>query len=205
SPILMEGLRRLENRGSHSAGLAVLRCGTLQRVRRLGKVQLLHVARDQEPLCAPHGIAYTRWATHGVPSEANAHPHVSGADFAVVHNGIVENHDDLRSKLRDEGYEFTSETDTEVVVHRIRHHSRDGRTLLEAVQRTVAELDGAFALVVMSAAEPDCLVTARAGCPVVLGLGIGENFIASDVTALLPVTRRFVYLEEGDVAVVRRK
>ena len=205
TPILMEGLRRLEYRGYDSAGLAVLADGTLRRLRRLGKVQQLQDALDQEPLRAPLGIAHTRWATHGVPSEANAHPHVSGNDLAVVHNGIVENHENLRRELLDAGYEFTSQTDTEVVVHRIRHHMRYGGTLLEAVQRTVAELDGAYALVVMSAAEPDCLVAARAGCPVVLGLGIGENFIASDVTALLPVTRRFVYLEEGDVAVVRRK
>ena len=205
TPILMEGLRRLEYRGYDSAGLAVLCDGELKRLRRLGKVQQLQDALDQEPLRAPVGIAHTRWATHGVPSEANAHPHVSGGDLAVVHNGIVENHEVLRAELLDAGYEFTSQTDTEVVVHRIRHHLRYGGPLLDAVQRTVAELDGAFALVVMSAAEPDCLVTARAGCPVVLGLGIGENFIASDVTALLPVTRRFVYLEEGDVAVIRRK
>ncbi|HEX7081010.1 MAG TPA: glutamine--fructose-6-phosphate transaminase (isomerizing) [Gammaproteobacteria bacterium] len=204
TPILMEGLKRLEYRGYDSAGLAVVEGRELRRVRRLGKVEALREALEREPLRAFVGIAHTRWATHGVPSEANAHPHISGSDVAVVHNGIVENHDALRAELLSAGFEFTSQTDTEVVVHRVRHHLADAGNLLEAVRRTVAELDGAYALVVMSARDPDCLVTARAGCPVVIGLGIDENFVASDVAALLPVTRRFVYLQEGDVAVIRR-
>ena len=204
-PILMEGLKRLEYRGYDSAGVAVLEGRELKRLRRLGKVQALQDALEHEPLRSFLGIAHTRWATHGVPSEANAHPHVSGTDLAVVHNGIVENHDTLRTELKTAGYEFTSQTDTEVVVHRVRHHLASGGGLLEAVRQTVAELDGAYALVVMSASEPDCLVTARAGCPVVIGLGIDENFVASDVAALLPVTRRFVYLQEGDIALIRRK
>jgi glutamine---fructose-6-phosphate transaminase (isomerizing) len=204
TPILIEGLRRLEYRGYDSAGVAVLVGGTLKRARRLGKVQMLQDALEQTPLRGGLGIAHTRWATHGAPSEANAHPHVSGQDLAIVHNGIIENHEQLRAKLIEAGFEFTSETDTEVVAHRIRFHLNDSDDLRVAVQRTVAELEGAYALVVISAFEPDRLIAARSGCPLVIGLGIDENFVASDALALVPVTRRFVYLAEGDVAVVYR-
>jgi glucosamine--fructose-6-phosphate aminotransferase (isomerizing) len=202
-PILMEGLRRLEYRGYDSAGIATVQDGSLGRCRRLGKVAELQAALDQTPLRGGVGIAHTRWATHGVPSEDNAHPHVSGDGLAIVHNGIIENHEALRTDLQALGYEFSSDTDTEVIVHRIHHHLAQGRDLLQAVQDTVRELEGAYALVVMSLDEPDHLVLARAGCPVVVGAGIGENFVASDVAALLPVTRRFIFLEEGDVADVR--
>ena len=207
TPILMEGLRRLEYRGYDSAGIAVLEGESLRRVRRLGKVQALQDCLDEKPLRGFIGIAHTRWATHGVPSEANAHPHTSGEDIALVHNGIIENHEALRRELLAAGYDFASETDTEVVAHRIAQHLHrgEGTNLLGAVRRCVAELDGAYALVVMSASDPENLVVARVGCPVVIGLGIDENFVASDVAALLPVTRRFVFLEEGDVAAVSRR
>ncbi|MBN8280007.1 MAG: glutamine--fructose-6-phosphate transaminase (isomerizing) [Gammaproteobacteria bacterium] len=203
-PILMEGLRRLEYRGYDSAGLAVLTDGHLQRQRRMGKVAELQSALDAEPLKSTIGIAHTRWATHGVPSERNAHPHISHDGLAIVHNGIIENHEDLRDELKALGYHFTSDTDTEVIAHRIHHHLKKTPNLFEAVQATVAELEGAYALVVMSEANPGQLILARCGCPVVVGLGDGENFVASDVSALLPVTRRFIFLEEGDVAEIHR-
>src|SRR6267142_2304792 len=205
-PILMEGLHRLEYRGYDSAGIAVLN-GThhLKRLRTVGKVRMLDEALEQAPTSGKIGIAHTRWATHGVPSERNAHPHVSRDGIAVVHNGIIENHDALRAGLIDLGYGFDSETDTEVIAHRIHHHLADSADLYAAVRKTVAELQGAYALAVVSESDPDCVVLARAGCPVVIGLGIDENFVASDVAALLPVTRRFMFLEEGDVAEVRRK
>ncbi len=202
-PILMEGLRRLEYRGYDSAGLATCSDGALKRRRRLGKVAELQQALDQDPLAGVTGIAHTRWATHGAPSEDNAHPHVSGDRIAIVHNGIIENHEQLRSELCSLGYEFLTETDTEVIVHRIDHHLTDGVDLFDAVRATVAELEGAYALVVMSRDDPGRLVLARRGCPVVVGLGIEENFVASDVAALLPVTRRFIFLEEGDIAEIR--
>jgi glucosamine--fructose-6-phosphate aminotransferase (isomerizing) len=205
-PILMEGLRRLEYRGYDSAGLAVL--GPDQRLARrraLGKVQVLQDTLDADPIAGHVGIAHTRWATHGVPTTRNAHPHISRDGIAVVHNGIIENHEALRAGLIDLGYEFSSETDTEVIAHRIHHHLVGSSSLYEAVRNTVAELDGAYALAVVSESEPDAIVLAREGCPVVVGLGIDENFVASDVAALLPVTRRFMFLEEGDVAEIRRK
>ncbi|MEX1266379.1 MAG: glutamine--fructose-6-phosphate transaminase (isomerizing) [Woeseia sp.] len=204
-PILMEGLRRLEYRGYDSAGIAVMGANSITRLRRLGKVQELQNALDDEPLRGATGISHTRWATHGVPSELNAHPHMSQPDIAIVHNGIIENFQELRDQLRTAGYNFESETDTEVVAHRIHQHLQTAGDLTEAVRMTVAELEGAYALVVMSKTEPDKLVLARAGCPVVIGLGLGENFVASDVAALLPVTRNFMFLEEGDVAVVERE
>ncbi|MEX0708895.1 MAG: glutamine--fructose-6-phosphate transaminase (isomerizing) [Woeseia sp.] len=204
-PILMEGLRRLEYRGYDSAGIAVMGANSITRLRRLGKVQELQNALDDEPLRGATGISHTRWATHGVPSELNAHPHMSQPDIAIVHNGIIENFQELRDELRTAGYNFESETDTEVVAHRIHQHLQTAADLTEAVRMTVAELEGAYALVVMSKMEPDKLVLARAGCPVVIGLGLGENFVASDVAALLPVTRNFMFLEEGDVAVVERE
>ncbi len=203
-PILMEGLRRLEYRGYDSAGLAVLTHGVMRRQRRLGKVAELQAALDADPFEAPVGIAHTRWATHGAPAERNAHPHVSHDGLAIVHNGIIENHEKLRDELKALGYVFTSDTDTECIAHRIHHHLKTHRRLFDAVRATVAELQGAFALAVMSQASPDMIVLARCGCPVVVGLGEGENFVASDVSALLPVTRRFVFLEEGDVAEINR-
>jgi glucosamine--fructose-6-phosphate aminotransferase (isomerizing) len=204
-PILLEGLRRLEYRGYDSAGLAVITAGgQVERQRTVGKVKVLQDAIAAAPIAGHVGIAHTRWATHGVPSMRNAHPLVSRDGIAIVHNGIIENHEPLRAELRELGYQFTSETDTEVVGHRIHHHLSPTRDLLTAVRRTLAELRGAYALAVVCAADPDCIVVARAGCPVVIGLGIGENFVASDAAALLPVTRRFIFLEEGDVAEIRR-
>jgi glucosamine--fructose-6-phosphate aminotransferase (isomerizing) len=205
-PILIEGLRRLEYRGYDSAGIAVLNGGqNLTRLRTVGKVRTLADALEQTPTTGKIGIAHTRWATHGVPSERNAHPHVSRDGLAVVHNGIIENHDELRADLRGAGYQFSSETDTEVIAHRVHYHLETLRDLFKAVRATVAELEGAYALVVVSEQDPERLILAREGCPVVIGLGVEENFVASDVAALLPVTRRFIFLEEGDVAEVRRR
>jgi glutamine---fructose-6-phosphate transaminase (isomerizing) len=205
-PILMEGLRRLEYRGYDSAGIAVLNGSKhLTRLRTVGKVRMLDDALEQSPTDGPIGIAHTRWATHGVPSERNAHPHISRDGLAIVHNGIIENHDELRADLERRGYVFTSETDTEVIAHRVHYHLQTLHDLFKAVRATVAELEGAYALVVVSEHDPDRLILARQGCPVVIGLGEDENFVASDVAALLPVTRRFIFLEEGDVAEVRRR
>ncbi len=204
-PILMEGLRRLEYRGYDSAGIAIYDGQSIKRVRRVGKVQELQNALDADPLRGVIGISHTRWATHGVPNESNAHPHMSEDDIAIVHNGIIENYEELRDDLLKNGFEFESQTDTEVVAHRIKHQLKETGELSAAVRATVAELEGAYALAVMSASDPDKLIVARAGCPVVIGLGIGENFVASDVAALLPVTRKFMFLEEGDIAVVRRE
>ncbi|HEY6484208.1 MAG TPA: glutamine--fructose-6-phosphate transaminase (isomerizing) [Steroidobacteraceae bacterium] len=205
-PILMEGLRRLEYRGYDSAGIAILN-GTdqLKRLRTVGKVRMLEEALEQSPTFGKIGIAHTRWATHGVPSERNAHPHISRDSLAIVHNGIIENHEELRDELQHAGYQFTSETDTEVIAHRIHRHLQTVKDLFKAVRATVAELEGAYALAVVSEHDPERLILAREGCPVVIGLGVEENFVASDVAALLPVTRRFIFLEEGDVAEVRRK
>jgi len=204
-PVLIEGLRRLEYRGYDSAGIAVLNgTGTIRRRRTVGKVRMLQEALDESPTHGELGIAHTRWATHGVPSERNAHPHISRDGIAIVHNGIIENHDELRDELKRAGYEFTSETDTEVIAHRIHYHLRSTGDLFKAVRATVAELEGAYALAVISQKDPERIVIARMGCPVVVGLGQGENFVASDVAALLPVTRRFVFLEEGDVGEIRR-
>ena len=202
-PVLIEGLRRLEYRGYDSAGLAVLADnGKLGRLRTVGKVKMLQEALDEQPTHGRIGIAHTRWATHGVPSERNAHPHISGEGLAIVHNGIIENHEVLRRELQGLGYVFTSETDTEVVAHRIHHHLKREPDLLAAVRATVAELEGAYALVVLDEHHPDRLILARMGCPVVIGLSENGNYVASDVAALLPVTRRFQFLEEGDVAVL---
>ncbi len=205
-PILIEGLKRLEYRGYDSAGVAVMN-GTrhLQRLRTVGKVQKLCDALVETPTHGNLGIAHTRWATHGVPSERNAHPHISRDGVAIVHNGIIENHEALRADLTARGYEFTSETDTEVIAHRIHLHLQATPDLFDAVQTTVRELHGAYALAVVSEQDPDTIVLARAGCPVVIGVGEDENFVASDVSALLPVTRRFVFLEEGDVAAIHRR
>jgi glucosamine--fructose-6-phosphate aminotransferase (isomerizing) len=202
--ILVEGLRRLEYRGYDSAGVAVIEGHNLQRVRRLGKVQELARALEEHPLHGGTGIAHTRWATHGEPSETNAHPHVSGS-LTVVHNGIIENHEELRHKLKGLGYEFVSQTDTEVIVHLVHHYRKTAPTLLAALQQAVKELRGAYGTVLVDAEDPERLVVARSGSPLVIGRGIGENFIASDQLALLPVTRRFQFLEEGDVAEVTRR
>src|ERR1700691_914665 len=205
-PILMEGLRRLEYRGYDSAGIAVLNGSKhLTRLRTVGKVRMLDDALEQTPTNGKIGIAHTRWATHGVPSERNAHPHISRDGLAIVHNGIIENHEELRSDLERRGYSFTSETDTEVIAHRIHYHLATLGDLFKAVRATVAELEGAYALAVICEQEPERLIVARVGCPVMLGLGVGENFVASDVAALLPVTRRFMFLDEGDVAEIRRQ
>jgi glucosamine--fructose-6-phosphate aminotransferase (isomerizing) len=205
-PILMEGLRRLEYRGYDSAGIAVLN-GTqhLKRMRTVGKVKMLQEAIEQSPTHGNVGIAHTRWATHGVPSERNAHPHISLDGLAIVHNGIIENYEELREELKRVGYKFTSETDTEVIAHRIHFHLETVKDLFKAVRATVAELEGAYALAVVSEHDKDRIILAREGCPVVIGVGVEENFVASDVAALLPVTRRFMFLEEGDVAEIRRK
>jgi glucosamine--fructose-6-phosphate aminotransferase (isomerizing) len=204
-PILMEGLRRLEYRGYDSAGIAIATDGQITRIRRLGKVRELQSALDENPLSGASGISHTRWATHGAPSEINAHPHMSREDIVVVHNGIIENFEELRDELKESGYKFESETDTEVVAHLIHQNLKAGGDLPEAVKKTVAALEGAYALAVMSQSDPDKLVIAREGGPVVIGLGIGENFVASDVAALLPVTRNFMFLEEGDIGVVELK
>lgn len=203
--ILINGLHRLEYRGYDSAGVAVVDPNhELHRVRCLGKVKALDEAVAIKPLIGGTGIAHTRWATHGEPSEANAHPHTSG-NFAVVHNGIIENHEELRELLKSRGYVFNSQTDTEVIAHLVEWEMRTASTLLEAVQKTVKQLTGAYGMVVLDREHPEHLVAARSGSPLVIGLGIGENFLASDQLALLSVTRRFIYLEEGDIAEITRR
>ena len=203
--ILINGLHRLEYRGYDSAGVAVVNeHHELQRVRCLGKVKALDEAVSEKPLIGGTGIAHTRWATHGEPSETNAHPHTSGT-FAVVHNGIIENHEELRELLKSRGYVFLSQTDTEVIAHLVEWEMRSTDSLLEAVKKTVKQLTGAYGMVVMDSRHPEHLVAARSGSPLVIGLGIGENFLASDQLALLSVTRRFIFLEEGDIAEITRR
>ncbi|MCF5139992.1 glutamine--fructose-6-phosphate transaminase (isomerizing) [Pseudomonas edaphica] len=203
--ILLEGLKRLEYRGYDSAGVAVFtNAGKLERMRRPGKVSELEQALLGEPLVGRLGIAHTRWATHGAPCERNAHPHFSG-DLAVVHNGIIENHEVLREQLKGLGYEFTSDTDTEVIAHLLNHKLKDLGDLTVALKATVKELHGAYGLAVVCASQPDRVVAARSGSPLVIGLGLGENFLASDQLALRQVTDRFMYLEEGDIADIRRE
>ena len=203
--ILINGLHRLEYRGYDSAGVAVVDPNhELHRVRCLGKVKALDEAVAVKPLIGGTGIAHTRWATHGEPSEANAHPHTSG-NFAVVHNGIIENHEELRELLKSRGYVFNSQTDTEVIAHLVNWEMRTASNLLDAVQKTVKQLTGAYGMVVLDREHPEHLVAARSGSPLVIGLGIGENFLASDQLALLSVTRRFIYLAEGDIAEITRR
>ncbi|MFF7863887.1 MULTISPECIES: glutamine--fructose-6-phosphate transaminase (isomerizing) [unclassified Pseudomonas] len=203
--ILIEGLKRLEYRGYDSAGLAVLtQSGELQRRRRIGKVSELQAAVAADPLAGQLGIAHTRWATHGAPTEGNAHPHFSGNEVAVVHNGIIENHEELREELKGLGYTFTSQTDTEVIVHLIHNTLKSTPDLADALKAAVKRLHGAYGLALVSAKQPDRLVAARSGSPLVIGLGLGENFLASDQLALRQVTDRFMYLEEGDIAEIRR-
>jgi glucosamine--fructose-6-phosphate aminotransferase (isomerizing) len=202
-PILLEGLRRLEYRGYDSAGIAVVAGRDIRRKREVGKVKGLETSLDADPMSGTLGIAHTRWATHGKPCTENAHPHVSRNKVAVVHNGIIENHEDLRCIQKQNGYEFTSETDTEVVVHEINHALETAGGLLEAVKQTVKKLEGAYALGIISTADPGLLIACRKGSPLVIGVGIGEYFIASDVAALLPVTQRFIFLEDGDIAALK--
>ena len=203
--ILIEGLKRLEYRGYDSAGVAVFtNAGKLERMRRPGKVSELEQALAGEPLVGRLGIAHTRWATHGAPCERNAHPHFSG-DLAVVHNGIIENHEVLREQLKSLGYVFTSDTDTEVIAHLLNHKLKDHSDLTTALKATVKELHGAYGQAGVSASQPDRVVAARSGSPLVIGLGLGENFLASDQLALRQVTDRFMYLEEGDIADIRRE
>ncbi len=202
-PILLEGLKRLEYRGYDSAGLAVIEERNISRKRVLGKVKGLEDLLQSEPIAGQVGIAHTRWATHGKPSTANAHPHVSRNKVAVVHNGIIENHERLRNDQRQIGYEFTSETDTEVIVHAINHALESAGNFVKAVKQTVKKLEGAYALGIMCSDYPDTLIACRKGSPLVIGIGIGEYFIASDAAALLPVTRNFIFLEDGDIAVIK--
>ena len=205
-PILMEGLHRLEYRGYDSAGVAVIgEDAKLSRVRTPGRVSRLAGMLDATPLRGTLGVAHTRWATHGVPTERNAHPHLSCGAVAVVHNGIIENHAELRRALVGEGYEFSSDTDTEVVAHLIHRYVSEGKDLAAAVHAVTADLEGAYALGVIDEAHPDRMVAARQGSPLAIGIGVGEHFLASDVAALIPVTRRFIHLEDGDVAELCRE
>ncbi|AFT80120.1 glucosamine-fructose-6-phosphate aminotransferase [Alteromonas macleodii str. 'Black Sea 11'] len=204
--ILLEGLKRLEYRGYDSAGVALLQGdGTLTRIRRTGKVQELADAVAEGDALGTTGIAHTRWATHGGVTEANAHPHFSTERVAVVHNGIIENYVNLKAQLKEQGYTFTSDTDTETIAHTVHEELKSGKTLLDAVQSAVKTFHGAYGTVIMDKEDPSRVVVARSGSPLVIGLGLGENFIASDQMALLPVTRRFIFLEEGDVAEITRR
>ena len=201
-PTLIEGLSRLEYRGYDSAGIAVLNGHAIERVRAVGRVAAMTEKAEATKITGYVGIGHTRWATHGGVTESNAHPHVSKDQIAVVHNGIIENHDEQRARLKTLGYEFTSQTDTEVIAHLI-HYYHQSLSLLAATQKAVTELTGAFAIGVVSVKEPEHMITARLGCPLLIGLGEGENFIASDVSAVLSVTRKVIYLEDGDVADIR--
>ncbi|WP_405243572.1 glutamine--fructose-6-phosphate transaminase (isomerizing) [Lentisalinibacter salinarum] len=204
-PVLVEGLRRLEYRGYDSAGVAVLeKDGGIGLRRTVGKVAELDAKLEADPLEGRLGVAHTRWATHGGVTEANAHPHLSGDRVAVIHNGIIENYQEIKEELQAKGYEFLSETDTEVAAHLVHDHLKDGCDLPEAVRRSVARFTGAFALLVFDAEDPDRFVVSRVASPLVIGLGIGENYVASGVPALLPVTQRFIYLEQGDLAEIKR-
>jgi glucosamine--fructose-6-phosphate aminotransferase (isomerizing) len=202
-PILIDGLKHLEYRGYDSAGIAVLN-GGIRRVRRVGRVAEMESAAKSENISGLLGIGHTRWATHGGVTEPNAHPHVSHGELAVVHNGIIENHDAMRARLKNLGYQFESQTDTEVIAHLIHYHLRQSRDLLDATQKAVRELVGAYAIAVVSLKNPEVMVCARVGCPLLIGLGEGENFVASDVSAVVSATRRVIYLEEGDVAELTR-
>lgn len=205
TPILLEGLKRLEYRGYDSAGIAVLdKSAKLQRVRVAGKIKDLEQAINATQLLGQTGIAHTRWATHGKPTIENAHPHICRDQIALVHNGIIENHAKLREQQKNLGYEFTSDTDSEVVVNQIHHYLEQGEDLLSAVVKTTSILEGAYALGVINRGDPDRIIATRSGSPLVIGVGLGEHFIASDVFALLPVTQQFIFLEEGDIADIRR-
>ncbi|MCL6619499.1 MAG: glutamine--fructose-6-phosphate aminotransferase, partial [Thermomonas hydrothermalis] len=204
-PVLVDGLKRLEYRGYDSAGVAVVVGDAVRRVRRTGRVAEMEAAAVAEGLGpARLGIGHTRWATHGGVTEANAHPHISHGELALVHNGIIENHEQQRERLRALGYVFESQTDTEVIAHLIHHYRAQGASLLAALQQAVKELHGAYALAVIDRREPDMLVAARMGCPLLVGLGEGEHFVASDVSAIVSATRRVIYLEEGDTVALTR-
>ena len=203
-PVLIEGLKRLEYRGYDSAGIAVVDGGDVRRVRRTGRVAEMEAAAEAEHFHARLGIGHTRWATHGGVTEGNAHPHISHGELALVHNGIIENHEAQRERLQALGYVFESQTDTEVIAHLIHHHRAQGLSLLQALQAAAGELHGAYALAVIDKREPERMVAARMGCPLLLGLGDGENFVASDVSAIVSSTRRVVFLEEGDTAELTR-
>ncbi|TDR80672.1 glutamine--fructose-6-phosphate transaminase (isomerizing) [Paludibacterium purpuratum] len=204
-PHLVEGLKRLEYRGYDSAGIAVLTGGAIERVRRVGRVAEMENAAAEQQLQGFLGIGHTRWATHGGVTEPNAHPHVSHGQIAVVHNGIIENHEAQRERLKSLGYTFESQTDTEVIAHLVHHYLQQTGELFAAVQRAVRELVGAYAIGVVSLAQPDELVCARMGCPLLIGLGEGQNYIASDVSAILSATRRVIFLEDGDLALLTRQ
>ena len=205
TPVLLEGLKRLEYRGYDSAGIAVINANSkIERVRTVGKIKNLETALQSSPASGMTGIGHTRWATHGEPTEKNAHPHVCNDKVAIVHNGIIENHEILRKKQIESGYRFTSDTDTEVIVHQIQKYCDEGSGLFESVRKTLSDLNGAYALGVISALEPDVLITTRKGSPLVIGLGENENFIASDMSALLKETNRFVILQEGDIAILKK-
>lgn len=203
--ILMEGLRRLEYRGYDSAGMAVINDNEFRRVRSVGKVNELSERIKKEKLEGTIGVAHTRWATHGEPSENNAHPHICNNHVAVVHNGIIENYESLKKEQLGKGFRFTSDTDTEVIAHQVEFYLTQGNKLLEAVQKALKDIEGAYAIGVIVTDEPNHLICARKGSPLVIGIGLGENFIASDVQALLPVTQNFIYLENGDLADITRK
>jgi len=203
-PVLVEGLKRLEYRGYDSAGIAVITGDAVRRVRRTGRVAEMEAAAAADGLEAGLGIGHTRWATHGGVTESNAHPHISHDTLALVHNGIIENHEAQRERLTQLGYVFESQTDTEVIAHLIHHHQTQGLDLLAALQAAVRELEGAYALAVIDKSDPERMVVARMGCPLLVGLGEGENFVASDVSAILQATRRVIFLEEGDTAVLTR-
>jgi glucosamine--fructose-6-phosphate aminotransferase (isomerizing) len=202
-PVLVDGLKRLEYRGYDSAGIAVL-SDTIRRVRRVGRVAEMENAAAQENLTGMLGIGHTRWATHGGVTEPNAHPHISFGEIAVVHNGIIENHEEQRERLKGLGYSFESQTDTEVIAHLVHHYYKQAGDLFEATRKAVRELTGAYAIGVIALDRPDELICARMGCPLLIGLGEGENFIASDVSAIISATRRVIFLEEGDIGHLRR-
>ena len=203
-PVLIEGLKRLEYRGYDSAGIAVVSGNDVRRVRRTGRVAEMEAAATAEHFTAQLGIGHTRWATHGGVTEGNAHPHISHGELALVHNGIIENHEQQRDRLRALGYEFESQTDTEVIAHLIHHYRERGDDLLAALQQAVRELEGAYAIAVIDKRDPQRMVAARMGCPLLVGLGEGENFVASDVSAIVTSTRRVIFLEEGDTAELTR-
>jgi glucosamine--fructose-6-phosphate aminotransferase (isomerizing) len=203
-PTLVEGLKRLEYRGYDSAGVAVLMDGKIERVRRIGRVAEMERATKEAHLTGNLGIGHTRWATHGGVTEPNAHPHISGGLIAVVHNGIIENHDEERARLQKLGYKFESQTDTEVIAHLVHYHYQSTRVLFTAVEQAMRQLKGAYAIAVIAADQPDHMVCARMGCPLLIGIGQGAHYVASDVSAILSATRRIIFLEEGDVAEIGR-
>ena len=205
-PILVEGLRRLEYRGYDSAGVAVIGDDkSIGLCRTVGKVAELAQKLDGSPIGGRVGVAHTRWATHGGVTESNAHPHLSGGRVAVIHNGIIENFQAIKDELIEKGYEFASETDTEVAAHLVHDYLKQGLDLVDAVRRSVERFEGAYALLVVDAEDPERMVVSRVASPLVIGLGLGENFVASGVPALLPVTQRFIYLDQGDLAEIRRE